>query len=68
MKGVILLTAKEQNEGKYFGGTYWNFGLYTVLKETADFLMEAGVVKELPPRDAFLEAVNASFIVRALEE
>ena len=68
MKGVILLTAKEQNEGKYFGGAYWNFGLYTVLKETADFLKESGVVSELPPRDAFLEAVNAAFLVRALEE
>jgi taurine transport system substrate-binding protein len=68
MNGLILLSAKEQNEGKYFGGTYWNFGLYTVLKETADFLKEAGVVKELPPRDAFLDGVNAAFLVRALEE
>ena len=68
MKGLILLTAVEQNEGKYFGGTYWNFGLYTVLKETADFLKDAGVVKELPPRDAFWEAVNAGFLVRALGE
>ena len=68
MKALILLSAKEQNEGKYFGGTYWNFGLYTVLKETADFLKDAGVVKELPPRDAFWDAVNVGFLVRAIGE
>lgn len=68
MKGVILLTAKEQDAGRYFGGTYWNFGLYTLLKETADFLKKGGVIESLPPRDAFLNAVNASFLVKALDE
>lgn len=68
MKGLIPLTAMEQNEGKYFGGAHWNFGLYTVLKETADFLADQGVVKDLPPREAFMKAVNATFLIRAIEE
>ena len=67
MKGVILLTAQEQDHGKYFGGTYWNFGLYTVLKETADFLYNKGVVTSLPPREAFLYAVNATFLDKVLQ-
>ena len=64
----MLVTAKEQNEGKYFGGRPWNFALYTVLKETADFLKKAGVVTDLPPREAFMKAVDARFLVRAAEE
>ncbi len=68
MKGLILLTAKEQDEGKFFGGIYWNFGLYTVLKDTADFLRQQHVVKSLPPRSVFIRAVNASFLVRAMEQ
>ncbi len=67
MRGVILVSAKEQNEGKYFGDGHWNFGLYTVLKETADFLQRVGVVKDLPPREAFMNAVDAKFLVRASE-
>jgi taurine transport system substrate-binding protein len=68
MRGVFLVTAREQNEGKHFGGEHWNFGLYTVLKETADFLQKVGVVKTLPPREAFMEAVDARFLVQASEE
>lgn len=68
MQGMILLTAKEQDEGKYFGGTHWNFGLYTVLKDTADFLKAEGVIENLPPRIQFMNAVNASFLVHAMED
>lgn len=63
LKGVVLLTADEQMAGQYFGGVHWNFGLYNILKETADFLKEVGVVSSLPPRDAFMAAVNAAFLV-----
>lgn len=66
MEGVILLTAIEQDQGKYFGGTHWNFGLYNVIKSTADFLKEEGVVTELPPRLEFMKAVNGSYLMDVL--
>lgn len=68
MQGLILLSAAEQDAGKYFGGEHWNFGLYTVLKDTADFLQEEGLVKSLPPRYTFMQAVNASFLVKLLDQ
>ena len=68
LKGLMMPTAKEQNEGKYFGGGHWNFDLYTVLKDTADFLKKVGVVQNLPPREAFMKAVDAKFLVEASEK
>ena len=68
MKGVILMSAKEQNDGKYFGGSHWNFGLYTVLKDTADFLHKVGVLNSLPPREVFMKAVDAKYLVMASEK
>ncbi|MEW5722793.1 MAG: glycine betaine ABC transporter substrate-binding protein, partial [Thermodesulfobacteriota bacterium] len=67
LEALIMLTAKEQNEGKYFGGWHWNFALYTVLKETADFLKQQNLIQFLPDREAFLKAVNAKFLVEAAE-
>lgn len=67
MNGLIMMTAQEQNQGQNFGGLHWNFSMYTVIKETADFLLNAGVVDQIPPREAFMEAVNASFLTLAAE-
>ncbi len=43
LKNLILVTGKEQNAGKHLGDVYWNFGLYEVLKDTADFLLSQAV-------------------------
>ncbi len=67
MKKVMVVSGKEQSAGKHLGGVYWNFGLYTLLKETADFLVQAGAIKSAPPRDVFLKGVNAAYLVRATE-
>jgi taurine transport system substrate-binding protein len=68
LKGLMMVTAQEQLEGKYFGGSPWNFGLYTVLKDTADFLQKVGVTPNLPPRETFIKAVDARFLVEAAEK
>ena len=67
MDGLIMMTAQEQNHGQNFGGLHWNFSMYTIIKETADFLLDAGVVDAIPSREVFMEAVNASFLVMATE-
>jgi taurine transport system substrate-binding protein len=68
MDGLIVMTAQEQNHGQHFGGLHWNFSMYTLIKEKADFLLKAGVVDKIPPREAFMEGVNASFLTQAAEE
>ena len=68
MEGLIMMTAQEQNQGKNFGGLHWNFSIYTVIKETADFLLKEGVVKAIPERQTFMDAVNASFLFMAGEQ
>jgi len=68
MEGLIMMTAQEQNQGENFGGLHWNFSIYTVIKETADFLLKEGIVKTIPSRQTFMDAVNASFLVMAGEQ
>jgi len=38
MEGMIFLTTAEQKVGLYIGKLQWEFGLYTLLKDAADFL------------------------------
>ncbi len=40
LNNLILVTGKEQLAGKHLGDVYWKFGLYEVLKDTADFLLK----------------------------
>ena len=68
MEGLILMTAQEQNHGQNFGGLHWNFSIYTIIKETADFLLREGIVEAIPERQVFMDAVNASFLFMAVEQ
>jgi ABC-type nitrate/sulfonate/bicarbonate transport system substrate-binding protein len=67
MKGLILLSGKEQISGKYMGDMQFHFGLYTLLKETADFLEKAEQIESSPPWPVFMRAVNPAYILKALE-
>ena len=67
MKGLIPLTCEEQISGKYMGDIQFHFGLYTLLKETADFLEKAKQIKSSPPAPVFMRAVNPAYILKALE-
>ncbi|MGD2013553.1 MAG: ABC transporter substrate-binding protein [Desulfobacterales bacterium] len=68
MKGLILLTGEEQISGKYVGNMQLHFGLYTLLKETADFLMNAKELESSPPWPVFMRAVNSAYVLEALAE
>ncbi len=68
MKGLILLTGEEQISGKYVGNMQLHFGLYTLLKETADFLKNAKEIESSPPWPVFMRAVNSAYVLEALEE
>lgn len=67
MKGLILLSGEEQTSGKYMGDMQFHFGLYTTLKETADFLAKAQQIETSPPWPVFMRAVNPVYIQKALE-
>ena len=68
LKGLLMLTGEEQISGKLVGNFSLHFGLYTLLKETADFLQKAGEIKSSPPYPAFMRAVNPSYVLKAQEE
>ena len=68
MKGLILLTGEEQISGRYVGDMQLHFGLYTLLKETADFLKNAKEIESSPPWPVFMRAVNPAYVLKALEE
>lgn len=67
MKGLIFLTGEEQLSGKYVGNMNLTFGLYTLLKDTADFLEEVGEVETSPPWPVYMRAVTASFVKETLQ-
>jgi taurine transport system substrate-binding protein len=67
MKRLILVSAEEQVLGKHIGDTHWGMGLYTILKETADFLVETKTIKSYPPAVNFLNAVNPYYLEKVLE-
>jgi len=68
MKGLISLTSEEQISGKYMGDIQFHFGLYTLLKETADFLEKAKQIKSSPPSPVFMRAVKREYILKTLEK
>ncbi len=68
MKGLIPLTSEEQSVGKYMGDVQFHFGLYTLLKETADFLEKAKQIKSSPPAPVFMRAVKREYILKTMEK
>jgi taurine transport system substrate-binding protein len=68
MTGLIFLTAEEQLSGKYVGNMDLTFGLYTLLKDTADFLEQVNEIDTSPPWPVFMRAVTASFAREAIPE
>jgi taurine transport system substrate-binding protein len=62
MEGMVYLTAAEQKVGLYIGKLRWEFGLYTLLKDAADFLEEEGTLEKSPPWPAFRGAINPAYI------
>ena len=66
MGKLILLTGEEQLSGKYVGDMQLTFGLYTLLKETADFLMQAESIESSPPWPVFMRAVSATFAQKTI--
>lgn len=66
MQGLIFLTAEEQALGKYVGEFQWNFGLYTLLKNTADFLEKEKEIESAAPWPVFMRAVNPKYLKEAL--
>jgi taurine transport system substrate-binding protein len=67
MKGLIPLTGEEQVSGKYMGDLQFHFGIYTTLKETADFLEQAGQIESSAPWPVFMRAVNPGYVLKSLE-
>ena len=67
MKGLILLSGEEQISGKYMGDMQFHFGLYTTLKETADFLAKAQQIESSAPWPVFMRAVNPAYILQAID-
>lgn len=68
MKGLIFLTGEEQLSGKYVGDMDLTFGLYTLLKDTANFLNKVGEIETSPPWPVFMRAVTASFVKQTIPE
>ena len=66
MAGLMLLTGEEQLSGKFVGDMQLTFGLYTLLKETADFLMHAQAITTSPPWPVFMRAVSATYAQKTI--
>ena len=47
---------------------HWGFGMYRLLKETADFLEQERVIKKAGTWPAFMWAVNSAFLEKALKK
>ena len=67
MKGLIFLSGEEQISGKYMGDMQLHFGLYTLLKDTADFLKNAGQIQTSAPWPVFMRSVNPAYILKSME-
>ena len=68
MKGLIFVTGEEQLSGKYVGDMQLHFGLYTLLKDTADFLVNAQQIESSPPWPVFMRAVSASYVQKIIPQ
>ncbi len=66
MNSLVLLPGEEQLESRYMG-TPGNIGdLASVLKATADFLVEQNTIKEAPGLETFRKALHPEYIEQAL--
>jgi taurine transport system substrate-binding protein len=68
MEGLIFVTGEEQLSGKYVGDMQLHFGLYTLLKDTADFLVQANQIESSPPLPIFMRAVSASYVQKIIPQ
>ena len=68
MNSLVLLTGEEQL-GSGFLGSEENIGdLASVLKATADFLVDQKTIKSAPDLDVFKKALHPEYIQKALEK
>lgn len=68
MASLVMLTGPEQLDQRYLGRP-GNIGdLAQIFKDTADFLARQRTISESPDIGVFREAINPSYLVRALEE
>ena len=66
MSSLVLLPGEEQLDSRFMG-TSGNIGdLASVLKATADFLVDQKTIKEAPGLDAFKKALHPEYIEQAL--
>lgn len=67
-RGFAYPTAEEQLGAQYFGTKEAKANLAEVLRSTAQFFAEQGMLSVVPPLETFQEAVTGEFIERALAE
>ncbi|WNS43960.1 ABC transporter substrate-binding protein [Paenibacillus sp. MMS20-IR301] len=64
---LIWLPAGEQLSAKYFGPGDSKGDLASILKATADFLVEQKALEQAPDLEAFKQGINSEYIERALK-
>jgi len=67
MQGSIWLDAKEQLSPDYLGTSSQKGGLVRSMKDTADFLYEQKSLASEPKAETFEQAVNPSYVEKALQ-
>ncbi|KMT21816.1 aliphatic sulfonate ABC transporter substrate-binding protein [Clostridium cylindrosporum] len=68
IKESIWVSAKEQLSDKYFGTSSNKGNLVNILKDTADFLADQKTIPSSPDIKVFENAVNPSYIEKALKK
>lgn len=66
MATLVLLNGKEHLGPAYFGTMAAPGKLAEVFKDTADFLVSQGLIRNAPGVEAFRKAIDSSFIERAI--
>ncbi|WP_218918861.1 aliphatic sulfonate ABC transporter substrate-binding protein [Paenibacillus borealis] len=64
---LIWLSASEQLSSKYFGPSDSKGDLASILKATADFLVEQKALEKAPDLEAFEQGINSAYIERSLK-
>ncbi len=67
MKSLVLLSGKEQLASEYLGSSGQKGKLAEIFKETADFLVTQKTIRSALDLDAFRDAINPSYLERALD-
>lgn len=68
MNSLVLLSGEEQLESRFMGTRGAIGDLASVLKATADFLVEQKTIKSAPDVKVFKEALHPEYIQQALEQ